>query len=1039
MRIESLYIDGFGIFTQRAFGPFNAPVTIFDGENETGKSTLLAFIRTVLYGFPSRHRDEHYPPIRGGKHGGHIVVTAEDGIRYKVERYVAAKGGSLSVKGEDGTSFPESKLRVLLGHSSKEKFENYFAFGLDELREMNSSDGEEMQGLIYSAALGAINVVGAQKIIEKKKDSIFLNSGRMGRNQKIGEIFPRLEDVERQLLSHSQDAPRYAGITNRIEQITEDVASLEKNRVQLKITLDRQGKLLNVRDDLIEIHVLEDKLSGLSESPKFPQDGVTRLENFRGQVLELEEVVRQVTETVEKLEKVVATPLPGAKLLEDAEAIRQSTGEESRIQRLIDDLPGRTEKVNESKAEVARFLTELGPDWDTPRLEEIDMSLPVKDQVNQKKAEIIDLVQKVSKRENDKESAEKELRIADDSVKQAAAELERAVKPAHDEAGLAKRRVAINKARSGSTRLSKFQLDLSQLQAAGGHIVDITGSLPILAMALGLVFLGIGSAAWGFVGNGDMFAIVIGVLSLAIGVGLAVLSYWNRKPTQISAHISDVAFQIAQVEKELADAKKILGLDSVDHSRLEIAQEELDANTRQWNDVQNLETVHRNAIRASDQRKQDLEHTSSALSESKKELAGAGDGWKLWLRKLSFMETMSTDAVLELFSGVEAARLSVTNLRERQVRLNEMKDAIKEIRDLVAPLAQKHGVLFDVDNSSTYVPAINELSSKFGAAQGEQKELEGKCHSLAEEKERLEKERRSLQKVRDDVRNILKLGGTDDPEEFRRLAAAHDEYQECHNKLEQLNTTIQRIFAVKTDTEALRAEIGERSRSALEESVEETKSSLDEVERERDDLTKGSTLAEKELSELGASDQASGLMAERETLLDELRELGSEWSKYSLALLMLRKARDRHERERQPKVLQTASEFFKDITGTRYSGLRVPAGEPTVIAVTPSGEGMQASQLSRGTREQMYLSLKLGAIHESSQHNTPLPVIVDDALVNSDLGRSRVVARAFAKLGDTNQVLVFTCHPTLVQQLQEACPDAQVQKLDLQDVLTHPQ
>ena len=103
MRIESLYIDGFGHFNQRTFGPFGSSVTIFDGENEAGKSTLLAFIRTVLYGFPSRGRDAHYPPIRGGKHGGHIVVTAEDGIRYKVERYVAAKGGNLSVKGEDGT------------------------------------------------------------------------------------------------------------------------------------------------------------------------------------------------------------------------------------------------------------------------------------------------------------------------------------------------------------------------------------------------------------------------------------------------------------------------------------------------------------------------------------------------------------------------------------------------------------------------------------------------------------------------------------------------------------------------------------------------------------------------------------------------------------------------------------------------------------------------------------------------------------------------------------------------------------------------
>ena len=63
MRIETLYIDGFGHFAQRTFGPFNAPITIFHGENEAGKSTLLAFIRTVLYGFPTRGRNEYYPPF----------------------------------------------------------------------------------------------------------------------------------------------------------------------------------------------------------------------------------------------------------------------------------------------------------------------------------------------------------------------------------------------------------------------------------------------------------------------------------------------------------------------------------------------------------------------------------------------------------------------------------------------------------------------------------------------------------------------------------------------------------------------------------------------------------------------------------------------------------------------------------------------------------------------------------------------------------------------------------------------------------------
>ena len=144
---------------------------------------------------------------------------------------------------------------------------------------------------------------------------------------------------------------------------------------------------------------------------------------------------------------------------------------------------------------------------------------------------------------------------------------------------------------------------------------------------------------------------------------------------------------------------------------------------------------------------------------------------------------------------------------------------------------------------------------------------------------------------------------------------------------------------------------------------------------------------------------------------------------------MLQTARSHHERERQPNIIQTASEFFKNITRSRYTGLRIPAGESKVLAVTAEGEVKQADQLSRGTREQMYLSLKMGAIQENSQQNAPLPVIVDDALVNSDPGRARAAAEGIAKLGATNQVLVFTCHPGLVGQFQKACPEAEVQKL----------
>ena len=288
-----------------------------------------------------------------------------------------------------------------------------------------------------------------------------------------------------------------------------------------------------------------------------------------------------------------------------------------------------------------------------------------------------------------------------------------------------------------------------------------------------------------------------------------------------------------------------------------MAEEELDVNNRQWNDVQNMERIHRDAIRAAGQRKQELESASDTLTEAEDQTVMAEDGWKAWLKDRGLMETMSGDGVLELFSKVDAARSRFSSLRDLQDRVSAIQHDIEEICDLVAPLAQKHGVPFNVENPATFIPSINELSVRLESAQGEQKARELERQSLIETKERVGQENRGLANAQDDLKNLLKLGDTDDPEEFRRIAVAQEEYQKFHNEMEGFKTTIRRVFAVETDAEALRAEIGERSTSALEESVQGTKSSLDEVERKRDELKEESTLAERELSELGASDQAS--------------------------------------------------------------------------------------------------------------------------------------------------------------------------------------
>ena len=66
MRIHGLHVDGFGRFADWRRGPFERPVTLFHGANEAGKSTLLEFIRRLLFGFPDgRSSSNPYPPLWG--------------------------------------------------------------------------------------------------------------------------------------------------------------------------------------------------------------------------------------------------------------------------------------------------------------------------------------------------------------------------------------------------------------------------------------------------------------------------------------------------------------------------------------------------------------------------------------------------------------------------------------------------------------------------------------------------------------------------------------------------------------------------------------------------------------------------------------------------------------------------------------------------------------------------------------------------------------------------------------------------------------
>src|SRR5260370_41074904 len=160
MRIGGWHIDGFGLFNDFEVN-LSDGLTVFLGPNEAGKSTLLGFLRAMLFGFPSRRsRAPQYPPLRGGRHGGRLILCGPQG-EVIVERVAARKHG-LRLNGRAGL---DEDLRAVLGGADENVFCSVFAFSLLEMQSFEWLQADQIRERIFSAGIAGAGA-SARKVIE---------------------------------------------------------------------------------------------------------------------------------------------------------------------------------------------------------------------------------------------------------------------------------------------------------------------------------------------------------------------------------------------------------------------------------------------------------------------------------------------------------------------------------------------------------------------------------------------------------------------------------------------------------------------------------------------------------------------------------------------------------------------------------------------------------------------------------------------------------------------------------------------------------
>ena len=74
MKITDLQVDGFGVWKGLTVESISDNITVFCGYNEAGKTTLMQFIRSMMFGFSQDRLTKYTPPVYGGLAGGALSL-----------------------------------------------------------------------------------------------------------------------------------------------------------------------------------------------------------------------------------------------------------------------------------------------------------------------------------------------------------------------------------------------------------------------------------------------------------------------------------------------------------------------------------------------------------------------------------------------------------------------------------------------------------------------------------------------------------------------------------------------------------------------------------------------------------------------------------------------------------------------------------------------------------------------------------------------------------------------------------------------------
>jgi uncharacterized protein YhaN len=1040
VNISDVEIDGFGVWRRLRLSGITDQLTVIYGPNEAGKSTLLQFMRAVLYGFSPERRARFLPPVDGGRAGGSLQLRTVAGALTVARFDSPVEGGADAIISARPGGPPSGRSLVeLLGGVDEPTFNHVFALGLREMQQLGTLTDSQAAHWLYELTLGVdhVSLADVMERLDAWREQII--------SPEHEHVRSPLEDEQpapNHYAHHPTAGPRFAQVQQlvaRRDQLKSEIEELRELTVRYFESAESQRHLaaaveaLQQADAALERRLwlasmarsLADKwhartalgrqLEALGNIEPLPEGSVERFNQLRARqeafglrVNKLRQRRAQLKQEALKVEvnEALCRQAPRLEALSEQQQWITFLGEQTH------QLEEEIAKIElQHEAEKKKWVDVLGKRADgklpntTPRHFENMMSTAR--QLKSHRRELVEAREAADqhkRKAKDSHGAMVEA-IGDKPMESVSDSLARVGELVAN----LRRRIQIDE------RLDLISRKLKDLESHSQELLErqilpgwvIAAQCGFFAIG-GMFFLAGGLAAVQLVSSSLAFGMPLPTMLLGLFIAgiVSLLKYnmdTNSDQQVLTAHNQMRSLQNERKtltdERDALDAKLPRGGGAL-VARLNAAEKEL----AELEKLVPLEGHHEKVKSASVVAKQRHDAAHQAHRDSR-------GRWRKALREGGLPETLTPRQVQHYRRHVKQRQALDDRLTELRGRAEDRRREYDSLCQRISQLAAEVGWK---GTATDPLAKLRELLADLHAQKGKLDRRETLNTETRTAHRRLHRCMRRLVRARSHADRLLADLRLENASELEWRVEQLHEADRLRGEIATISTDIlAAIHGRASESEIKTVLDGDIEPAKLEVQINKERaagrSRLEQLFEQRGQVRE-------QLKSLAADNRLTERQVELSSVEARLEKAIERWQVIALSSQVLETVREVYERERQPAALREASTYLRRLTGGRYRRVWTPLGHRVLRVDDAQGRSLPVEVLSRGTREQLFLSLRLAILRAYAEQGIRLPLVLDDVLVNFDHQRAKAAAimlREFAQ--DGHQVLVFTCHEHIAQ------------------------